>query len=277
VSSSVVFNRQLKQPVHSVNIDILNDCNLGCEYCRVEKGKEYMPLDLFKEIVDSNNNTKFFAVGGGEPLLHPDLEEMINYLLVKEKIINVSTNLTRNINVLTKKLPLIFSESPPNFTLQVNLPASDKELYKEITGRDLFEKVQNHFTQINEIGYNTLVNCPVYKKNIQHIPDHIEFVINELSSKIRINFAYPVGPASDLELPNRDEIQELAIEISRKRLSYPKHVISEIAFTSPKMTNVIIPCSAYAQLFGEKYQECHCSKLYYDVKGIQHKCEFLIK
>ena len=76
--------------VESVNFDIDDICNLLCGFCRVEHGEQYIDFPLFKELVDRHPDVKLVGIGGGEPLLHPDLEKMLDYLLQNNKTINLS-------------------------------------------------------------------------------------------------------------------------------------------------------------------------------------------
>ncbi|MFA5144802.1 MAG: radical SAM/SPASM domain-containing protein [Candidatus Omnitrophota bacterium] len=67
-----------------VMIEPTNSCNLGCVMCcnkTMVRERSYMPLELYKKIIDSNSGfirqLELYLVG--EPLLHPQLPEMISY------------------------------------------------------------------------------------------------------------------------------------------------------------------------------------------------------
>ena len=66
-----------------VYVELTTRCNLQCPMCLkfaegscIEEGD--LPLALFKELAPSLSHTEFLVLNGiGEPLLHPDLAEII--------------------------------------------------------------------------------------------------------------------------------------------------------------------------------------------------------
>lgn len=71
----------------TLQIEITNACVMQCSNCTRMVGHSkpfYMDLDFFKKAVDSLEGfPKMVGVMGGEPLLHPQFEEMARYLQSK--------------------------------------------------------------------------------------------------------------------------------------------------------------------------------------------------
>lgn len=92
-------------PQH-VNIEVTNRCNASCPMCPMQNMKRKegnMSFSLFQKIVDEcadNGVEKIKYHIAGEPLIHPKLEEMIEYS--KEAGIP-DTHLTTNASLLTKE------------------------------------------------------------------------------------------------------------------------------------------------------------------------------
>jgi len=68
----------------SVNLEVTNHCNLSCLMCPVnqtmKRAQGYMSLALFKKIIDENPQLEFILpFQWGEPLMHPQIFEMIRY------------------------------------------------------------------------------------------------------------------------------------------------------------------------------------------------------
>lgn len=68
----------------SVNLELTNHCNLRCTFCPVnttmQRPKGYMDADLFRRIIDRNEQLDFvLAFQWGEPLLHPQFFELVRY------------------------------------------------------------------------------------------------------------------------------------------------------------------------------------------------------
>ena len=74
---------------------ITNMCNLNCEYCFDRANvhaKDEIDFDYIKTIVDSNPQVDKYDIMGGEPLLHRDLNKILNYLIKKGKKVGLYTN-----------------------------------------------------------------------------------------------------------------------------------------------------------------------------------------
>lgn len=77
-----------------IYVEITNDCNLTCSFCpRNNRKKEYITISKFKKLLDKlNGHTKYLYFHiMGEPLLHKDIDELIN-IASKYFYINITTN-----------------------------------------------------------------------------------------------------------------------------------------------------------------------------------------
>ena len=77
-----------------IYLEITNNCNLSCDFCiKNSRPNKFMSFNEFKIILDKiGNHTKYLYFHIlGEPLLHPHINEFINYANKKYKI-NITTN-----------------------------------------------------------------------------------------------------------------------------------------------------------------------------------------
>lgn len=87
-----------KKPVPLIaNLFITGRCNASCAYCYVEINKNperEFSFSKWKELIDElyKRGTRMFALVGGEPLLHPDIDELVDYITRKNVFINLTTN-----------------------------------------------------------------------------------------------------------------------------------------------------------------------------------------
>lgn len=91
----------------TIQVEITTACNLSCEIClRRNLGipGRFLPLEDFRRILDSGKFRYVGLHGWGEPLLHPQLFEMISYAESK----GISTNLTTNGTLLEGHIGEIF-------------------------------------------------------------------------------------------------------------------------------------------------------------------------
>lgn len=77
-----------------IYLEITNNCNLDCSFCiKNNRDKKFMEFENFKIILNKiKNYTKYLYFHiSGEPLLHPQINELINYAN-KDFYINITTN-----------------------------------------------------------------------------------------------------------------------------------------------------------------------------------------
>jgi radical SAM protein with 4Fe4S-binding SPASM domain len=78
------------------NIEITTYCNLQCRFCarsQLQKGTTHMSFDMFRNILAVLPNTyKIVLVGLGEPLIHPQIGEFIQYAKSVKKRVGLVTN-----------------------------------------------------------------------------------------------------------------------------------------------------------------------------------------
>jgi len=92
---------QRKFPLNCLYFYLTEGCNLACRHCWIQpkfqgEGKVFPSLDfnLFKKIIEQAIPLGLTSVKltGGEPLLHPNINEMLNYIKEKDLRLVVETN-----------------------------------------------------------------------------------------------------------------------------------------------------------------------------------------
>ena len=138
-------------------IESTNHCNLRCVMCpsrsdRVTK-RGFMELSLFKKIIDESAES-VYSVNlhhRGEPLLHKDLPEMIQYCKKKGIYTQIHTNGT----LLTRSLSRAILESGLDL-ISFSMDGYDKRSYESIRAGANFEKtlenIRGFVSQRNETG-----------------------------------------------------------------------------------------------------------------------------
>jgi MoaA/NifB/PqqE/SkfB family radical SAM enzyme len=73
----------------------MRQCNLSCKYCNeYDKVSKPVPLETIKHRIDllAKLGTNIVTISGGEPLLHPDLDEIIRHMRKYPIIAGMITN-----------------------------------------------------------------------------------------------------------------------------------------------------------------------------------------
>lgn len=143
-------------------LEPLYTCNLACIGCAVErhtgKLKDRLPVEKCLEAARVSE-VPTVAVCGGEPMLYPELPELIQGLIDMGKYIILCTNAL----VLDKKL---FDIIPPHKQLFVNVHLDGmKATHDFVCARDgVFDKAVAMIKESKERGYLTLTNTTVFKE-----------------------------------------------------------------------------------------------------------------
>ncbi|MEQ8768703.1 MAG: radical SAM protein [Planctomycetota bacterium] len=122
----------------SVNIEVTNTCNLRCTICPVNNGmkrpKAFLDFEVFRKIIDENPGLDFILpFQWGEPLLHPQIFEMIEYA----NRAGVRTMITTNGTLFTEeKIEKIVQSPLTRITFSID---GDDESHERIRGFPLKE------------------------------------------------------------------------------------------------------------------------------------------
>jgi MoaA/NifB/PqqE/SkfB family radical SAM enzyme len=77
-------------------LNITDRCNLRCRYCFVDVNRcqEELTVSEWESLINEIylRGCRMICLMGGEPLLHPDIEEIVNYIRKKKIICDMTTN-----------------------------------------------------------------------------------------------------------------------------------------------------------------------------------------
>lgn len=146
-----------------MRISVIDSCNLNCYYCNPCKNNEQCRavnmLSVKKVLCIVRAATRLgithFRLTGGEPLLHPQLDEMVSQI---KKLPGVSSvSLTTNAVLLaqrTKRLKEAGIDS-----INVSLDTIDASEYECITQKPLLKEVENGIEAAIECGIRVKINA----------------------------------------------------------------------------------------------------------------------
>ena len=97
-----------KKRFKKIYVEITNSCNLKCSFCpETKRTKEFISIEKFKHILNEiKEYTNLIALHvKGEPLLHPNLKEILEACREENMLVNITTNaslLEKNLEVIIK-------------------------------------------------------------------------------------------------------------------------------------------------------------------------------
>lgn len=178
------------------NISVISACNNNCSYCFQKDYHEQgqlMPLDEVKKIVDWMHEDRV-GILGGEPTLHPDIVEMMDYVVRTKQEGLLFTNLLTKTSIIDDliHLPnlkwLINSNSRPEL---VNLFYKNLDFLKDNT-RLLKDNNQTISIGVTVVG------------NLEEDIDFIDKQMYVLKNYPEIVFTARIGLSTDFHKGNCD-------------------------------------------------------------------------
>ena len=145
-----------------MRISVIDSCNLNCYYCNPCDNNEHchaLNILSVKEVLcivraATRLGIKHFRLTGGEPLLHPQLDEMV---LQIKKIPGVSSvSLTTNAVLLVQHAKWLKEAGIDS--INVSLDTIDASEYERITKKPLLEEVKNGINAAIECGIRVKIN-----------------------------------------------------------------------------------------------------------------------
>lgn len=157
--------------VDYLRISLTDRCNFRCTYCMPEGSEvEYIQaqesltnielINLLKEVFIPLGFTKF-RLTGGEPLLRRDLVSLVEAIANLQGVEDLS--MTTNGFLLDQLARPLYEVGLRR--INISLDSLDRDVFRQITGRNLWEKVWAGILAAYEVGFDPL------KLNVVVVPD----------------------------------------------------------------------------------------------------------
>jgi len=160
-------------------LEPLYTCNLSCIGCAEERhtGKiqDRVSLDRCLEAVE-NCGAPGISICGGEPLIYPELPELVDELIERKKHIYLCTNAL----LLDKK---VYGVIPPHKRLTINVHLDGmRETHDYVVDQEgVFERAIEMMKKGKDLGYRVICNTTVYKEtDIDEVEELCEFTFDEV-------------------------------------------------------------------------------------------------
>ena len=174
LSNGIIINNKFfpKKNLQSgtLRIVLTTECNYKCKYCFAEgeqdKESRIIRLEKLKPVLKT---AKEFGINkikltGGEPLLYPEMEELLEYI---REIQIPYVDLTTNISLLNEKNIELLNRYHVN-ALTLSLNTLKKEKYEYLSGFPNFELVKQNLKRTLETFEGKIrINCIIFDEDYQ--------------------------------------------------------------------------------------------------------------
>lgn len=194
-----------KNELSGFTIYLTNDCNLRCKHCWVSGGEkaDYLDFKLIQKRVSESveMGVKYFLLTGGEPFMHPDIDDIISYIVSYENVfLSVETNAT----MIHEKQIRQLAKHNDRIKLIASVDASSSKVHDEIRGIvGAFDITINTVKKLVKNGLLEQCIMAVSKINVDDIENTIKLCISNGVKYLRV---LPVQPCGRGELMSEDSV-----------------------------------------------------------------------
>ncbi len=229
---------------------VTTQCNFNCAYCeyfgarRNPQAEEQLDLDRAARVLHViRTGVDSLILTGGEPLLHPDIDQLISVAKRQVKF--------RHLTLLTNGSLLHNHEAilPLLDRLVISLDSTDPVVWSGLIGttsgvaQDVLRNIDSYATRQTEFGYQLVVNCVITPQTLPQVRSLLDFCE---ARRILISFS----PQSVNNWPHYDLLTAQAYRafvqhlIDRKQAGAP--ILGSLAYL--KMLSDFTPYACYPLL-----------------------------
>ncbi len=165
---------------YSISWNLTKRCNLNCDHCYLDadfrggfRTDELNTEECFRvvdQIAEVNPNA-FLILTGGEPLLRPDIYEIIRYAADKKFMVVLGTNGT-----LINRANAVKIKDAGAHGVGISIDSMDPAKHNRFRGVErAWEHSMEAFKVLNEVGIDFLIQMSVSDMNYKEIPEVVAF------------------------------------------------------------------------------------------------------
>jgi hopanoid biosynthesis associated radical SAM protein HpnH len=184
-----------------VELEPLFACNLKCHGC----GKIQQPHDLLRQRMPveravaaiEESGAPMVSIAGGEPMMHPQIDDMVNELVKRKKYVYLCTNAE-----LVRKRWDKFDFTPsPYFAFAIHIDGLRERHDESVAKEGVFDEAVAAITFLKEKGFRVTTNSTFFNTDT---PQTVIDVLNFLNDEVKVDqmmispaYAYEKAPDQD--------------------------------------------------------------------------------
>lgn len=216
--------QERRYPLRSVYFYLTEGCNLRCRHCwirpKYQSADRTFPslgLDLFNSIIEQAKPMGLSAVKltGGEPLLHPDIHEMLEVIRTEQLRLVVETN-----GVLcSPEIARAIAACKKPF-VSVSLDGADAETHEWMRGVDgCFETALQGIRNLAEAGFKPQIIMSLVRRNKEQMEPVVRLAESLGVGSVKFNIVQPTARGAQMyasgETLSLEELVELGEWVER--------------------------------------------------------------
>ena len=273
----------------NIDIEVSSRCQIKCKHCFRQyvniKENDFMPLDVYKKIISECGREGLFTLKfsmRGEPLLHPDIVQMVHYAKennIKEVWINTNGGL------ITEKLAYgLISSGVDWITMSFDgLEKTYEEIRTPLKYEETLKKLKILRKVRDELNADTILNVQTIWSAIKDNPD--EYILLMKSIVDRVAYNPDMNFKENILVPDDQFVcprlwQRICITSRGNYLKCPsdfqmEEILGNVKDYSVKQAWTILQGKQrQLHLSGRKKESIVCKKCHHGAKKIKMPVEF---
>ncbi len=183
----------------TLELEPLFACNLACEGC----GKIQQPADQLKRRMSVEQavgaaeecGAPVVSIAGGEPLMHPQIEQIVAELIKRKKFVYLCTNALLMPRKIEKFTP------SPYFSWAVHIDGLEERHDASVAKRGVFAQAVDNIRDAQRRGFRVTTNSTFFTHDSpQSVIEVLDFLNNDLKvDQMMLSPAYAYEKAPDQE------------------------------------------------------------------------------
>ena len=184
-----------------VELEPLFACNLKCHGC----GKIQQPHDLLRQRMPveravaaiEESGAPMVSIAGGEPMMHPQIDDMVNELVKRKKYVYLCTNA----ELIRKRWDKFDFTPSPYFAFAIHIDGLRERHDESVAKEGVFDEAVAAITFLKEKGFRVTTNSTFFNTDT---PQTIIDVLNFLNDEVKVDqmmispaYAYEKAPDQD--------------------------------------------------------------------------------
>lgn len=160
-----------------VVIEVNQRCNISCAACYKNKSNYTKPLEQIRQEIDfaaQQRNLSVITLAGGEPSLHPQLAEVIRYIVSKGITAQILSN---GLALTDERLAEYRKAGLRAIFLHIDIMQQRPDAPPATHERELNHLRATLGQRVRRHGINCFLQCTIYRENLADVPEVVEFVL----------------------------------------------------------------------------------------------------
>jgi SynChlorMet cassette radical SAM/SPASM protein ScmF len=207
-------------PLNQIYFYLTEGCNLRCRHCWIapkyqSEGNSYaaLDLDLFKSIIEQAKSLGLSGVKltGGEPLLHPQIIQILEYIQTQDLRLTVETNGL----LCTPELACKMAACSDPF-VSVSLDGADSPTHEWVRGVEgCFDETIDGIRNLVSAGLKPQVIMTIMRHNKEHMEPVVQIAENLGADSVKFNIVQPSARGEKLHNSGEALSIEELVELGR--------------------------------------------------------------